>query len=113
MTPAEIEHSALHGAELPDKLTGPEQFLFLSFRQLYRDFHAGSIDRDQAHREKLRILKGFDDFNRLRDMYASYARRWNRAEMLMPEVERSRSDCPTCNTARKIIEILDGRDKST
>jgi hypothetical protein len=35
--------------------------LFLSFRSLYQSFRAGSITKNQAHKEKLKLLKTYGD----------------------------------------------------
>jgi hypothetical protein len=111
MIPHEIEVSAKNNDEMPDALNGPEQCLFLSFRQLYRNFRTGAVTREQAGREKQRILKAYDDFKRLHDMYSKYRSRWIKAEPMMSVIEKNIADCPTCDTARKIIRILDGREK--
>lgn len=109
MTPREIEISALHGDELPDGLNAPEQCLFLALRQLYRDYRAKAIDKNQAQREKQRILESFKGFEQTRNMYEVVSQRYRQTEFLMSKVEKNKTDCPTCGTARKIIRILDGR----
>ena len=101
----------MRSEELPDGLSQPEQCLFLSFRQLYRDFNAKAIDREQAKREKQCILKKYENFKQLYDMFFVTMQRWNKAELFMPEIEKSETDCPTCYISRKIIRILDGREK--
>ena len=111
MTVKEIERAALRGDELPDGFNGPEQCMYLSFRQLYRDFKNDVINHDQAVREKQRILKAYDNFKQSHDMYVNYTDRWIKAEPMMAAVEKNIVDCPTCNNAQQIIKILDGREK--
>lgn len=109
----EIERSALHDAPLPEHLDAPEQAAYISFRGLYHDWRAGIVSKDRAKSEKKQILQTYDNLSRWRDIYMDNMRRWNRAEYLMPDVERSKTRCPTCDRARQIIRVLDGRDNIT
>ena len=107
----EIERTALRGAAMPEHLDAPEQAAYISFRGLYHDWRAGIITKEQASAEKKQILRAYDDLRRWSDIYLDNMHRWNRAECMMPELERSKTDCPTCNRARQIIRILDGREE--
>lgn len=60
MSALDIEKLAAHGAELPDKLNGAEQLLFLSLRQLYATFRSGKVPKDIAKIEKTRIYREYE-----------------------------------------------------
>ncbi len=48
----EFEMTAMHGGEMPEGLSLPDQMLFLGLRSLYQTYHSGGIDRETARREK-------------------------------------------------------------
>lgn len=60
MSALNIEKLAAQGAELPDKLNGAEQLLFLSLRNLYSAFRSGKIPKDIAKIEKTRIYREYE-----------------------------------------------------
>lgn len=106
----EIERAALHGAPMPNHLGAPEQAAYISFRGLYHDWRAGIVTKEQAKAEKKQILQAYNDLYRWREIYLDNIRRWNKAETLMPEVEKAETACPTCGRSKQIIRILDGRE---
>lgn len=55
-----IERLAASDVEMPDNLEMPEQLLFLTLRTLYQNYHAGSVNRERAKREKSRITVAYD-----------------------------------------------------
>ena len=55
----ELERTAAAGHGLPEGLRPPEQLLFLSLRAIYRDFYAHQLTREQAKREKMRVLEQY------------------------------------------------------
>lgn len=116
MTTEEIERVALSKKELPDGMNSVEQLLFLSLRQIYLTYEAHAIDNEQAGTEKNKVLNSYKDILSTlhsRDIYLLSLQRWDKAEKLMPEFEKDNTDnCPTCELAKQIIKILDGRIRS-
>ena len=60
MLPLELEKLAAKGEELPGKLNGAEQLLFLSLRYLYATYHSGKISKEIAKVEKTQIYKEYE-----------------------------------------------------
>lgn len=113
MTTEEIERAALSNIELPNALNSVEQLLFLSLRQIYLTYKDHAINGEQASIEKSKVLKSYKDMVQIlqsRDIYLIQMQRWNKAEKFMPELEKANTEgCPTCERAKMIIKILDGR----
>ena len=59
MTTDELERLAASDEEMPDGLAMPEQLLFLTLRELYKNFRSGAVNRDRGKREKSRILVAY------------------------------------------------------
>jgi len=107
MTVDEIERAARTGNTLlPDELTMPRQMLFLSFRALYQSFRADSITKDQAHQEKLKLLKTYGDAERDWKIYQETAQMRNRLSRYLAEIEKG-----GCDKCRLAVKIWDGREK--
>jgi hypothetical protein len=100
----EIEISASHNNSLPPKLEFPEQLLFLAFRHLHASARNGTITREQAHAEKIKLLDQFDTFMRWDRIYQDTCKM--RVKLGGLAKEMTVSDCQTC---RKTIAIIDGR----
>lgn len=103
----EIERAAASGKEMPDAIASPEQAAYISFRGLYHDWHAGIVTKEQAAREKKKILAEYDNLSQMRNMFQDSLCRWNRAELYMADAEKNGN---AVESARKVIKILDGRE---
>lgn len=106
MNPDNIERAAMRSDSMPDRLSQPEQLLYLSFRYLYASYHNGTINREQAQTEKRDILRAFEDTQRLREIHLDACRVRVALGGYSKEVEQG--DCDRC---KKIMRILDGRIK--
>ena len=106
MTTADIEHAAMHGDELPGDLSSPDQLLYLSFRELYRGFRAGTITKEQAGKEKQKLLAEHELARFYYDSYLDTVKMRNRIGSQLTELERC--GCPACTRA---IKLFDGREK--
>ena len=82
----------------------PRQMLFLSFRALYQSFRSGSITKDQAHKEKLKLLKTYGDAERDWKIYQETAQMRNRLSRYLAEIEKG-----GCDKCRLAVKIWDGR----
>lgn len=104
MMQEELERLAAKSEPLPNNLTLPEQWLYLSLRVLYREFKTGAITREQATKEKTSILKQFEMAQLHHKAYTQATERSNKYGYLFAEAEKS-----GCDVCRKIVRILDGR----
>lgn len=105
MKQEELERLAAKSEPLPDNLTLPEQWLYLSLRALYREFRAGTITCEQAAQEKAKLL---DEYELAKLHYSAYVQATERANRYSPLlVEAEKSGCDVC---RKIVRIFDGRE---
>jgi hypothetical protein len=107
MTEKEIEVLAAKNAPLPDGLDVPERYLFLCLRSLYAQFRAGTVDRQQAKREKTEIVSGYESF-RLRWKITQQDMRILREVQLTGDYYR-KDGCPKC---RELYDRLCGVERS-
>ena len=116
MTIDEICSAANRGDELPDCLTLHDQLLFLSVRRIYDDYRNGRIEKDQAIREKNKILYQHRLWARQSQMHLDSARRyqavtiateWARSNFL--KLVKAGADAEKIKGAAiKMVEIWDG-----
>ena len=104
MTPADIERAARNNAELPEKLTQPEQLLFLSLRAIYRDYKTKAIDRETGAKEKRKALAAYDQAAAMHRLFTQTAEMRNRLSTYLCEIEKG--GCEKCQQA---VKIFDGR----
>ena len=60
MTTLPFEHAAMRNEELPSGLSLAETRTFYLLRDLYRLYYSGGIDREQASREKAKIVQAHE-----------------------------------------------------
>ena len=60
MTTLPFEHAAMRNEELPSRLSLAETRAFYLLRDLYRLYYSGGIDREQASREKAKIVQAHE-----------------------------------------------------
>ena len=60
MTTLPFEHAAMRNEELPSGLSLAETRAFYLLRDLYRLYYSGGIDREQASREKAKIVQAHE-----------------------------------------------------
>lgn len=101
------EKQAMRGDPMPDGLDYPDQVMFLSLSLLYARYRLKQITRDQASKEKTKLL----------DEYEAYTRNWKMAEEwteIIRLTELARAEFrknPSVENGYKIIEIIEGRKK--
>lgn len=105
MMPTELERLAAKGDPLPDNLTAPEQWLYLSLRILYREYRSGAIEKKQARQEKRKLIDEYELMMLHHRAYQQATERANRYSPLLVEAEKS-----GCDVCRKIVRIFDGRE---
>lgn len=105
LEPEELERRAMAGETLPDNLPQPQQLLFLSFRSLYREYRCKAISREEARKEKAKLLSEYSLAMRNYDLSMMDAQRRNRISAYLPELNIH--GCEKCKLAAK---IFDGRE---
>lgn len=92
----EWERAAAEGKSVPDGLTLPEKYLFISFRSLYHQYNEGLLTKEQARKEKSLLIK---DFNRFEQREKAMDRSMKAWRWLNLSVEKG--DCPKCIELKK------------
>lgn len=106
MTTDELERLAASDAEMPDGLTMPEQLLFLTLRELYKNFRSGAVNRERAKREKSRVLVAYRG---LASEYAVVEQHLQIRKRLTKNIgDIYKCGCQNC---RKLINIFNGIDR--
>lgn len=101
----DLERSAMKSEPMPDNLTMPEQWLYLSLRILYREYRSGAIEKKQARQEKRKLIDEYELMMLHHRAYQQATERVNRYSPLLVEAEKS-----GCDVCRKIVRIFDGRE---
>jgi len=116
LTVQEICEAANRNEELPDLLPLHDQLLFLSVRQIYNDFRSGRIEKEQAAREKNRLVYQHNLWMRQSRDHVEAARRYQ-AVTIATETARAdfrkllrdgADDSKLKAAAIRLIEIWDG-----
>ena len=106
MTTADLERLAASEEEMPDGLTMPEQLLFLTLRELYKNFRSGAVNRERAKREKSRVLVAYRG---LASEYAVVEQHLSIRKRLTKNIgDIYKCGCQNC---RKLINIFNGIDR--
>ena len=106
MTTDELERLAASEEEMPDGLTMPEQLLFITLRELYKNFRSGAVNRERAKREKSRILVAYRG---LTSEYAVVEQHLSIRKRLQGNIgDIYKCGCQNC---RKLINIFNGVDR--
>lgn len=98
------EKEAMHGLDMPDGLGQPDQLMFLCLRQLYGQKRVGLIERNQAVREKGKLLEEYRIAKFRYDLWERGATMWKRIEAASSEYQKS----PSIEAADKLLEAIYG-----
>lgn len=103
---AAIERAAKNGEELDEELCLPDMWLFLAFRELYRQYRAAEIGREQAREEKRELLEKHELARFYYDSYVGTAAMRNRISSKLVDLEKC-----GCTHCKELIRIFDGRER--
>lgn len=101
---AALERAAANGGNLDGELCLPDMWLFLAFRELYRQFRAGALGKEQAAKEKRELLAKHELARFYYDSYAATVELRGRIASRLVELERC-----GCGHCRELIRLFDGR----
>lgn len=107
MTAKEIETLAKKGTPLPEDTTLAESLFYYNLRALYKEYRDGVIDKDRAKVEKTRLVNRFGVQKLWEDCGQEQYERWRKYLRIVSETEKH-----GCEYCRRIIRILDGRDRT-
>lgn len=107
MTVKEIEALAKKGTPLPEDTTLAESLFYYNLRALYKEYRDGVIDKDRAKVEKTRLVNRFGVQKLWEDCAQEQYDRWRKYLRLVSEAEKC-----GCSICKRIVRILDGRDRS-
>ena len=102
----QLERLASRGEEIPDDLDTPEQLLYLTLRELYKNFHSGTVNRDRAKREKNRIYVGYQKIKAEHDVLEQHLAIRKRLTNTVGEIYKC-----GCESCRKLINVFNGIDR--
>lgn len=94
----ELERAAAALKPLPDGLTFAEKTLYIAMRGLYAQFKQGTIDRDQAKREKRLLLNDFGQIELREKSYERSIKTW-----MWVDLNLNKCSCPECLELKKTI----------
>lgn len=100
------EKQAMNGEELPDNLGYADQVMYLSLRLLYATYRKGIIDREQAVREKKRLLDEYRIYKYREEMGEQWVEQIRLTELARSEFQKN----PTVENGMKLVLILEGRN---
>lgn len=98
---AEWERFAADGKPAPEGLSGPELKTYIAIRGLYYQYRARIIDRDQAKREKSRLLKDLEVAELDERCREKSRMLWRRLDEAVPNCQ-----CPECRAMFNVIHGL-------
>lgn len=76
-----FERAASRGEELPGGLRLTEQRTYMALRSLYSEYRRGNIEREQASREKIKIIQQMEQELKVDQQNAKIAQLWKRIEL--------------------------------
>lgn len=97
----ELELKAKRLDEMPDRLTQPEQLLFITLRHLYQSYKNRQIDVEQAKREKSKLIDEFASANIAYHADTETIRRLNNCGTLLSDANKN--GCEVCKKMAKLI----------
>ena len=95
---AELERKAANGEPMPDDIGAPERVLYIALRGLYYQYRVGSVEKDQARREKQRLIEDYKQAVLDERCRAKSVKLWRE----LPH-DIMKSECPKCQEVGKII----------
>lgn len=99
-----IERAAMNGEDMNEELCLPDMWLFLAFRELYRQFRSQAIGKEQARNEKRELIAKHELARFYYDSYIDTVNMRNRVSSKLVELERC-----GCEHCKELIRIFDGR----
>ena len=99
------EKQAMNGDDLPMDLGYADQVMYLSLRLLYATYRKGTIDREQAVKDKKQLLDEYRMYKFREDLEKQWVEQIKKTELARAEYRKD----PTTENGMRLIELLEGR----
>lgn len=103
----ELEDLAYNAAEMPRRLSTPDQILFLKFRHLYGYARLNAMTPEQGKREKQEILLNYTVDLLNADIYAKAAQLWKNVEAAISTVRKD-DELMHNPKVQALVSVIDG-----
>lgn len=99
------EKIAMAGGAMPEGLEYPDQILFLELRMLYDSYKRQLIDREQATREKVELLRVYEAHKIVDECGKEWVDQIKRTELARAAYRKEK----TIENADKLLACVEGR----
>lgn len=99
-----FEKVAMAGQEMPLGLDYPDQILFQQLRLLYESYKKGTIDRQQATREKAEFLRTYNEHKMIEQMGRDWIKTIKDTEIARAEYRKNK----TIENADRLLFVVEG-----
>lgn len=104
MKELEYERIAMAGGEMPDNLDSSDQLMFLKLRLLYDSYRKGVLSREQATKEKAKIVREYELDCAMHKLGVRWVTMIGETENARIEYRKNR----TIEAADKLLEVIEG-----
>ena len=104
MKELEYERIAMSGGEMPDNLDSSDQLMFLKLRLLYDSYRKGVLSREQATKEKAKIVREYELDCAMHKLGVRWVTMIGETENARIEYRKNR----TIEAADKLLEVIEG-----
>ncbi|MDE6019999.1 MAG: hypothetical protein K2H01_03235 [Ruminococcus sp.] len=101
----DIEVLASRNAPMPDKLTPPEIFLFLSLRAVYAAWRTGTVETSQAKNEKTQVIRQYKELDLWHRIYTEQSSMLRQVQRYSDKIRIS--GCPVCYGLFRVLSGLE------
>ena len=98
------EKTAMAGGEMPKDIEYPDQILFLELRLLYDSYKRKLIDRETATREKVELLRTYEQHKVVERMGKEWVDQIKRTELARAAYRKDK----TIENADKLLACVEG-----
>lgn len=104
MKELEYERIAMAGGEMPDNMDSSDQLMFLKLRLLYNSYRKGILSREQATKEKTKIVREYELDCAMHKLGIRWVTMIGETEKARIEYRKNR----TIEAADKLLEVIEG-----
>jgi len=102
----DVEKLASRNAPMPDELTPPEIFLFLSLRAVYSAWRTGTVETSQAKNEKALVIRHYKELDLWHRIYTEQSRMLRQVQRYSDKIRIS-----GCLVCKGLYTALSGLEK--
>ena len=110
MTFEEVSEKAFKNEKLANTANLAEKYTYWRMFNLYRDYRESKIKKDAAEKEKLEIVKEFNDYQerikKYYDVFREYHENRLKFEKYIRDIEKSETQEEIFDNSLKLIELI-------